>query len=244
MELESPKSKEQKGNILVVPVSIIIAGALIAAALYFKDTTTNEPPTQQAQQKALQTVKNLDAVSPVTDKDHIRGSVNAPVVIVEYSDTECPFCKRFHTTMQKVTQTYGDKVAWVYRHYPLERLHSKAPKEAEATECAAELGGNDKYWAFLDRLFEVTPANDGLDLDELPKIAVEVGIDEMAFKQCLSSGRHAQTVQNHLENAMATGGNGTPWSIVIGKDGKKYSLSGAQPESAIGRIIDLAIEGK
>jgi len=101
---------------------------------------------------------------------------NAPVKIVEFSDTECPFCKRFHTTMQQVVKDSNGQVAWVYRHFPLDQLHSKARKEAEATECAAELGGNEKFWAYLNRLMEVTPANDGLDLAELPVIAAYVGL--------------------------------------------------------------------
>jgi protein-disulfide isomerase len=181
-------------------------------------------------------------MNPITSKDHIRGNPDAPVKIVEYSDTECPFCKRFHPTMQQVMDEYGGsgQVAWVYRHFPLDSLHKKARKEAEATECAAEQGGNDKFWSYLDRLMEVTPANDGLDPAELPKIAQYVGLDVTKFNECLSSGRFADKVEEDTQNAMATGGNGTPWSIVVGKDGKKYPLSGAQPYASIKQLIDIA----
>lgn len=105
---------------------------------------------------------NLD---PVTEKDHIAGNPNAELLIVEYSDPECPFCKRFHETMMQVMNEYGktDKVAWVYRHFPLDSIHSKARKEAEAIECAGELGGNDKFWEYLNKLEEITPANNQLD---------------------------------------------------------------------------------
>lgn len=95
-------------------------------------------------------------------RDHIRGSRDAPVTLLEYSDLECPFCKQFHTTLQRATQEYDGKVRWVYRHFPLDALHSKARKEAEAAECAAAQG---KFWEFLDRLFAVAPSNNGLEID-------------------------------------------------------------------------------
>lgn len=185
-------------------------------------------------------------MKPVSKDDHIRGNPDASVKIVEYSDTECPFCKRFHPTMLQVMDEYGKdgKVAWVYRHFPLDQLHSKARKEAEATECAAELGGNDTFWSYLDRLMEVTPANNGLDLAELPKIAEYVGLDTAKFNECLSSGRYAQKIEKHVQDAIATGGQGTPWSIVVGKNGKKYPLSGAQPYEAVKQLIDSALAGK
>lgn len=227
-----------------MPIAVVIAGALIAGAVIYSGGkapvagTANQPQQQQVAQQT----GDLEQMTPVTSKDHIRGDVNAPVKIVEYSDTECPFCKRFQDTMNEVMDTYGKdgKVAWVYRHFPIDQLHSKARKEAVAMECANELGGNDKFWEFADRLYEVTPANNGLDPAELPKIAQFVGLDTAKFNVCLGSTKYDKHIQDEVENAQATGGNGTPWSIVVGKDGKKYPLSGAQPISAIKQLIDLA----
>jgi protein-disulfide isomerase len=104
-------------------------------------------------------------IPPVTAKDHLTGNPNAEIKIVEYSDTECPFSKRFHQTMIDIMKEQGTngKVAWVYRSFPLDGLHQKARYEAEAVECAFEQGGNAKYWEYLDLLFKVTPSNDGLD---------------------------------------------------------------------------------
>jgi protein-disulfide isomerase len=105
----------------------------------------------------------LDKMLPVTDKDHIKGDINAPVKIVEYSDLECPFCKRFHSTLQEVVDSYDGQVAWVFRQFPLAQLHPKAVREAEAAECVASLGGNTAFWKFIDKINEVTPGNNKLD---------------------------------------------------------------------------------
>lgn len=238
-------TKQKKWSNLAGPVAIVIAGALIAGAILIKQPEAknldvvkniqNPTPTKQA--------GDLDQMAPVTSKDHVRGNINALVKIVEYSDTECPFCKRFHNTMKQVMDEYGKdgKVAWVYRHFPLDQLHPvKARKEAIAFECANEQGGNDKFWEYADRLYEVTPSNNGLDSTELPKIAQYIGLDVAKFNACLASTRYDKHIQDEVENAQATGGRGTPWSIVVGKDGKKYPLSGAQPLASIKQLIDLA----
>ena len=120
---------------------------------------------------------------------HILGNPGAPVKLVEFSDFECPFCKRFHLTMKRLMNEYGEdgKVAWVYRHFPLVSLHSKARREAQAAECASELGGNEAFWAYSDRLFEVAPSNNRLDLALLPRIAQLIGLDRAKFEACLAS---------------------------------------------------------
>lgn len=227
---------------LATPIAIVIAGALIAIALYFGGGSTPRANNPQ-QQAPVQQTGDLEAMKPVSSDDHIRGNPNAPIKIVEYSDTECPFCKRFHETMRQVVDANVD-VAWIYRHFPLDQLHKKARKEAVATECAAELGGNDAFWKYLDRLFAITPANDGLDSAELPKIAQFVGLDVAKFNKCLASTKYDQKIEDQVQNAIATGGNGTPWSIVVGPNGKKYPLSGAQPLEAVKQLVDVARKDK
>lgn len=245
--MEENKETIQK-NTLAMPIAVVIAGALIAGAVIYSGgkAPTAGTANQPQQQQVVQQTGDLEQIIPVTSKDHIRGNPDAQVKIVEYSDTECPFCKRFHTTMKEVIDTYGKdgKVAWVYRHFPLDQLHSKARKEAVALECANDQGGNDKFWEYADRLYEVTPANNGLDLAELPKIAEYVGLDKTKFSACLASTKYDKHIQGEVENAQATGGNGTPWSIVVAKNGKKYPLSGAQPYAAIKQIVEQALQEK
>ncbi len=226
---------------VAIPAAIVIAGALIAGAVFY--TSGSASSTGANQPEAQAPTGDLEAMTPISASDHVRGNPDAPVKIVEYSDTECPFCKRFHETMKQVVEENSD-VAWVYRQFPLDQLHKKARKEAVATECANELGGNDAFWKYLDRLFAITPANDGLDVAELPKIAEFVGLDVAQFNECLASTRYDEHIEDEVQNAQATGGNGTPWSIVVSKSGKKYPLSGAQPYESVQQLIDIAQKDK
>ena len=231
---------------LTMPIAVVIAGVLIAGAVIYSGKTSSSNTAVAPQQPVAQQTGDLEQMKPISKDDHIRGNPDAPVKIVEYSDPECPFCKRFHDTMKQVMDEYGKsgKVAWVYRQFPLTQLHSKATKEAEATECANELGGSDKFWAYIDRLFQVTPSNDGLDPAELPKIAEYVGLNVQKFNTCLLSGKYVSHIQSDTQNATATGGNGTPWSIIVATTGKKYPLSGAQPYASVKQLVELALQEK
>lgn len=241
-------------NNLSIPLAIVVAGALIAVAILIVSgngwplSVANVANTEESGESTENNDSGnpLDKIAPITEKDHIRGNPSASVKIVEFSDIECPFCKGFHSTMQQVINEYGidSQVAWVYRHFPLDQLHQKARKEAEATECAAEIGGNNGFWTYIDRLFEITPSNDQLDLSLLPQIAEEVGLNRSEFEFCLESGRWSDKVATDLEDAINTGGQGTPWSVVIAPNGKKFSISGAQPYSVIKSVIDTALKEK
>lgn len=226
----------------ITPISVLVGALIIGGALIFAGGQRSPEAGLPAGPDSAALAAQLDAVAPIGAEDHIRGNANAEVVIIEYSDTECPFCKQFHPTMQQVMAEYGDTVAWVYRHFPLDQLHKKARSEAVALECAGELGGNDAFWKYTDRLYEVTPSNDGLEASELPKIASNIGLDVSAFNACLSSGKYDAHVEADYQNAVATGGNGTPWSIVVAKSGKKYPLSGAQPYEEVKKLIDEALK--
>lgn len=233
-----PNQEQNPLNKQLVPLSIVVAGGLIALAVYFGGSETGKLPTNNAVDTETATIE----IAPVTAKDHILGSRNAELVIVEYSDTECPFCKNFHNTMHQVVTDYDGKVAWVYRHFPIAQLHSKASNEAEATECAAELGGNQIFWRYIDKLFEITSSNDSLDPAELPKIATTVGLNEEAFKTCLSSGKYTEFITKSVEDSIKAGARGTPYSVIITKDDQKVIINGAEPTASVKAKIDALLK--
>lgn len=254
----------------LIPLSIIVAGALVAAGIYFGGVNTSNKNTTTQDQVAI--TQPEIKIASVTADDHILGNPDAKIKLVEFSDTECPFCKQFHTTLHRIIDTYGKDgtVAWVYRHFPIDQLHKKARKEAEATECAADQGGNDSFWKYIDEVYNRTLSNDKLDLAELPKIASEQGLDVTAFNTCLSSGKFSAKVSEQVKDATTSGGNGTPYSVLIlkdkvskevvdfadmanrtfgakpgqeivliSKDMKKISVSGALPYDFFADLIDL-----
>lgn len=225
---------------VLIPLAIVIAGIIIAGAVYTSKKGDVGTPNTGNDKEA---VAEID-LAPVTSEDHILGSYGADIIIVEYSDTECSFCKKFHETMNQIIDEYAKdgKVAWVYRHYPIDSIHPKSRKEAEATECAADLGGNIAFWEYINRLFEITPSNNGLDLNVLPDIAEEIGIDRSSFQECLDSGRNADKVENLFQTGLTAGVRGTPHSIVITtKDGEKTVLQGAQPYITVKQLIETKL---
>lgn len=222
-----------------IPIAIVIAGALIAGALYFSNSGT----AAQVQPGANGPQATAQTVSAVRADDHIMGNPKAKITIVEFSDPECPFCKRFHETMHKIMNNYGKDgdVAWVYRHLPLPQLHQKAQRESEALACAAQVGGNENFWKYADGLYAITPSNDGLEDTQLFTIAKNVGLDAGAFKDCVDNGKAKKRVDADVEEANALGINGTPQSFILFGD-QQIPIEGAQPYEVIKQLIDQLLK--
>jgi protein-disulfide isomerase len=228
----------------LIPLSIVVAGLCVAAGLYLSGGVPAKGVAPIAANPDAPAVDTSDKIDPVTEADHIKGNINAPIKLVEYSDFECPFCKRHHETVETVVEKYGDKIAWVYRQFPLEQLHKKAMPVALASECVAELGGDKAFWIFTDRYFEETLSNDKTDITTvIPKLALEAGVDKAAFTTCFESERHKAAVEADMADAVETGGRGTPWSVLLGPDGKTYPINGSLPASAIEQMIETALKG-
>lgn len=226
---QTPAQATPSSQNYAIPFAIVIAGLAIAGAIYFGDG-----------KKAVVAAQPSGTVDPVTSADHIIGNPNAKVVIVEYSDPECPFCKSFHQTMNRIMGEYGKdgKVAWVYRQFPIASLHPKAHRESEATECANKLGGNTKFWEYLNKVFEITPSNNQLDPAELPKIAQTIGLDAAAFNKCLDGGEMKAVVDAGLASGTKAGVAGTPFSLVLVDKKLATSINGAQPYESVKAQID------
>lgn len=238
---------KSKVTTYLTPLAIVFGAVLIATAVFFSGGTTGSQPVVQPPvgvKTNEQATDTTSKVRPVTAEDHIKGNPDAPIKIVEYSDFECPFCKQLHNTMNEVMKKYGDsgEVAWVYRQFPLEQLHPvKAQAVAVASECANELAGNEGFWKFTDRYFELTLTNNRTDIDVvIPQIAKEMGLNATTFSTCTKSGKYNDHIQADITNAIETGGSGTPWSILIAPNGKTFPINGAQPLAAIEQLISLA----
>ena len=180
-------------------------------------------------------------IRPISPDEHIFGNPNSKIAIIEYSDTECPYCKIFQNTLEKITTTENAKIAWVFRHYPIAELHSKAFNEAEATECAWEQGGNEAFWKYLNGIFTKTESNNKLDPAELPKIAESSGLNVLNFNTCLKSGKYKNKIKNDIQDGLSLAhtmtppqnGLGTPTSVIL-KDGIIVDIiQGAEPFESV-----------
>jgi protein-disulfide isomerase len=160
-----------------------------------------------------------------------RGPADAAVTIVEFSEFQCPFCRRVLPTLRQVEERYRGRVRLVFRHFPLAR-HKDAPKAAEAAECARDQG---RFWEMHDRLFENA---ERLGIADLKRHARGVGLDGAAFDACLDSGRHEGRWRRDLADAESYGASGTPMFFVNGR-----LVSGAQPFAVFARVIEEELKG-
>jgi len=175
----------------------------------------------------------IPTVNVSSDDDPFLGKENAPVVIVEFSDFQCPFCKRFRDqTFEKIKSEYIDtgKVKFVYRDFPLTSIHPYAWKAAEAAQCAHEQG---KFWKYHDKLFE---NQQNLDVESLKKYAAELELNTSKLNSCLDSGKYEEEVRKDLEDGTKAGVTGTQAFFVNGR-----MISGAQEFSVFKGIIDSLV---
>ena len=238
----------QKKDDVSIPLAIVLAGLLIAGAIFFsnKNNPSSAAPIQANAKVAVDNTQAPLTELALKENDHVLGNPNAEVLIIEYSDTECPFCKNFHASMAEIMNESGKtgSVAWVYRHFPLD-MHPKARKEGEALECANELGGNNAFWAYANKIFEITPSNNGLNLSLLPQIATDVGLDATKFTACLDSGKFADRVQSDFVSGVNIGIHGTPYTVVWNrKTGKQMPISGALPINNIRAILKIVVDSQ
>lgn len=248
------EQKKLPTNSNTITVVMLIVAAFVIGSLWTKINYleknggsalgANTQPTGTAPDSGAQPDAPQKAAKKpeVTNKDYYRGGKDAKVILVNYSDFECPFCQRFHPTMLQVMKEYGDKVKWVYRHFPLS-FHANAQKEAEASECAGKLGGNEAFWKYTDAIFERTTSNGtGFALDKLTPLAKEQGLNESSFKSCLDSSEMAQKVKDQMAKGTEEGVSGTPGTIIIDAKGETQFINGALPFDQIKPMIDVALK--
>lgn len=239
-DMPETTSDAEQGSKLYVPAAIVIAGFVIAGAIFATrggdiagvQNVQQPPPTNNKSALAEANVR------PVDENDHVRGPENAPVTIVEYSDLECPFCAAIHPSLQQALTDYEGNVRWVYRHFPLTNIHPEALPAAVASECVADLAGNDAFWEFADTIF-TRQGEMGSAL--YAELAGSLGIDADAFAQCLQDSSITDRVARDLEEAQAAGGTGTPYTVVMSADGTAVPFSGALPYTQIQPIIEQAL---
>lgn len=205
-----------------IPVVLTVVASLLLIAVFVffsgrQSTASEEGPVSSE-------VKLLEEVN---DSDHVKGSPEAAIVIVEYSDFECPACRSASLVLKQVSDQYEDRVKFVYRHFPLS-YHKNAAKAAEATEAVAVQG---KFWEYHDLLFDKSPGS--YSEESFITWAGGLGLDVDRFTQDLKSGKYAEDVTADLHSGRASGVQGTPAIFING-----YEYRGPVTSQSLTQTLD------
>lgn len=222
-ENQSAASKDS----YLIPGAVVLAGVLIAGAVLY---SSNSPTGNLGQANLGESVsEKKEAVGDLADDDPVLGNPEAPVTVVEFSDFQCPFCRRFYlSTLSEIKEKYvkTGKVKFIYRDFPLASIHEMAQTYAEAGECADEQG---KFWPMHDKIFDEQDKRGAGTVSDYTASDVklwarELGLDGAKFDQCLDSGKYATEVAKDFSDGEKAGVQGTPATFVNGR-----LLSGAVP---------------
>ncbi len=223
-------------NKIFLPLAIIIAGGLIAGALYFGgngDRVSNDAEEP-----------SFEKMSPVSEGDHIFGNPSAPIKLVEYSDTQCPYCRAFHQTMKMLMADFAPegKVAWVYRHFAI--LGPESVTEAHATECAADQGGDEMFWKFIDAMFTAKNENARFPVGaSIETVAEGVGLDMEKFRTCQESIKFEEKILAERQNAANAGAQGTPYTLIVNAENELMAvIPGALPYESAKQVVEEALK--
>ena len=238
----SDEIKISKKNLWMYSTFILLALVVIGGVLLSRGGSTTGNGTDNP---------GTGVVSASIDDDAVLGDPNAPVTIIEFSDYQCPFCRKFWTeAYPQIKSQYIDtgKVKLVFRDFPLTSLHPMAQPSAEAAECVRELGGDEAYYEYHDKMFsEQNILDSGSASGPVSKTITYTNADLKAWAtdigynigSCLDSGKYASEVQKDARDAQAAGYSGTPGFLIM-KSGEKSgtALKGAYPFDSFKQAID------
>ncbi len=217
---------------LTIPFAIILGGVIVAVALY----------VSMPRGPAASNTGNPELVRPVGASDHILGNPMAKVMIIEYSDFDCDYCKGFHETLHQVIADEGadGDVAWVFRQFPLTEIHPNALSHAKASECAAQVAGNDLFWKFSDALFANQPVNPAR-YGEIARFAGMRGDDSFATCYATASSTLEARIMADRQNAFDIGAQGTPYSLILVAGKPPVVMAGGYSYDAVKELLKQAL---
>jgi protein-disulfide isomerase len=225
-------------NTIIFALTLILIGVIIAGGIIFghkKSVKIDEASVEKVEY----------TITPISDDDHILGNPDADIILVEYADFLCSYCHEFHLTMKQLMNDFGKtgNLAWVYRHFPREdafaNKNSISIIAAQASECVADIGGKQKFWDFIGKIYDDLPIT--FDQTDLETIALALDIDKEKYTECLASGKFNEKIQKSIDDGLMIYSHdssfGTPYSILLTKTGKQIEIVGSQSYNYIKEII-------
>jgi len=221
---------ESKKFEFTTPMAVLAAGVVIAAAILY---TNAHPATSAVADGAANVPANVNVSAP-TAQDHRLGSPTAKVVLIEYSDFQCPYCSLVYPTIKTIVDNSKGQVAWVMREFPLKSIHPEANPAANAAECIAAQLGSTGWFKYADAVF----ANqDKLNAAYSAQLAQQFGADMTKYNACISADTYQSKIDAEMAEAENNGGQGTPYTVVYG-NGKQVPVAGAVPASQFMSVIN------
>ena len=218
--------------LVLLPV-VFLLGLFTGYSLWGGKVPVAEQPTVAAQAPVIQQPTQAIRYSVDVDDDPALGPVDAPITIIEFSDYQCPFCKRWHDeVLDRLMANYPDQIRFVYRDFPLTSIHPGAMPSAEAANCAGE---QDAYWEYYRAIFTNLY---NMDTAGLSQYAVDLGLDTEAFTACMEENRYQAEVEADMQYAISIGVQSTPTFFVNG-----IMVVGALPYESFKQIIDQELAG-
>lgn len=230
-----------------VPVVVAIAIIIIVGAIFFYKGPSNDRQLAAITESLsimLQPAEDitLGSFREVDNTDKLWGNSTAPVKLVIYSDLECPACSWFHGQLKSLSDyVESGKVAIVFRHLPLDSIHQNARKLATAAECANSLGGNEKFWKFIDFVFAASDKSDTKLIGEAAKAAE---VEQTDIEKCLTEKEASAIVESNSLEATTLGAQGTPFIIFVGPNGLKLPIFGGRETTNLKAAIDLILKNQ
>lgn len=234
----SHKKQTHNSFTLTTPIAIIIASIIISLGLIGYGLITKE---------GTSSAKNMFTGREINETDYIYGKENSKVVVVEYADPECYYCIQLSPTIKIIHEKYKDKVAFVYRHFPLTQIHKNAFDESRAIACAGTIGGKEKFYNYVDSLYNFKVTNKTITLPTTGKedIAKNVGLEMKSFTECMKNKQTEKIVADSINDGVSSGVQGTPSTFVLVKTRKGYEvvsmIDGARGEEFFTAAIEEAL---
>lgn len=219
---------------LIALIAVLVVAAAVATG-WFIYTKLHAP---------AYTNVGLANLRSVGAGDHILGNPAAPVMLVEYCDIDSPFCKQFQTVLEQVIAAHGPAgdVAWTYRHLPVTAQYPNSESEAEAAECAGAAGGTNAFFGFIDAVQAAAPGTAAFDPSGYGAVATKLGLDAGAFSTCISAHTYAKKVSDDAANALAAGGTGAPYTVMLVKGMKPIPIQGALSYTQLDALVTAAVQ--
>ncbi|MEN9338283.1 MAG: hypothetical protein RI945_8 [Candidatus Parcubacteria bacterium] len=246
-----------------IAVAILGGSLLIALGIVAYGLINNDSSSKNSVVDSLVNADKIFQGQDFKESEYILGNTKNKVTLVVYSDFECPFCKMLQEgVVQELQKKYSldekdlssAKIGIVYRHFA-QSYHDKAPTEINASLCARELYGQSTYVNFINRIYSVSPTNNGLDLATLPNIAeyavkeskekgqsIKKDFSKEEFVSCVAKNTYNQEYINNSQDAIVAGLEGTPYSLIVYRDGNENmiisKISGIKDESYFEQVFD------